>query len=178
MKVSAVIPTRGDVEMGQIIANLLKYSEVAEIIIEVSDSPYGRYTGAKIARCPVILTQDDDCVPNLRPLLDAYKPGIIVNIMAPANANGYVGQETLVGYGAIFDRSLVAVLNGWTHDTTFKRECDRVFTSLNRHETLLMPTHSLPWATAPNRLYKQPEHGNSGEAIRQRIAEWKARQSA
>ena len=176
MRVSVVIPTRGDVDLGKIMANLLQYKEVAEVIVEVSNSPYGRYSGAKIARCPIVFTQDDDCVPNVRPILDAYAPGIITNVMSGEGASGYVGAETLVGYGAVFDRSLVAVLNGWERDDVFLRECDRVFTSLNKHRTIIGKTNSLGCATAPNRLYKQPDHEDKVAIIRERIKAWKASQ--
>lgn len=170
-----VIPTRGDVDLGQILANLLKNEEVAEIIIEVSGAPYGRYTGARIARCPVILTQDDDCITDVPLLVKNYRSGVVVNLMSEKNAANYDGDETLVGYGAIFDRALVAVLNGKERDAVFLRECDRVFTALNKHHTVIVKsTHNLPSATADNRMYRQKGHADSIKEIRKRIAAWKA----
>lgn len=170
--ISAVIPTRGDVDLGPIIANLLKHEQIAEIVIERGDTVHNRYEGVRKARYPVVFTQDDDVIPDVGPILASYRPGIVVNAMTAKGGRNYSGAETLVGYGAVFDKRLVEVLNGWERDELFLRECDRVFTSLNKHHTIYPGLSISPCARGPNRLYKQSGHSDSVKRMRERISEW------
>lgn len=172
MKLAAVIPTRGDVELEPIVRHLQQFPEVVRIHIESSPNVYGRYVGIeRLHEHPIIYTQDDDCITDLQPLIDAYEPGVIVNAMTPEHAAQYPGRVTLVGFGAIFDRVMVAALHGWEQDALFLREADRVFTALHPHKTVFPKIDILPCATAGNRLCRQPEHHASRKAIEQRIAE-------
>ena len=43
--ISAVIPTRGDVDLGPIVQNLLKHEQIAEIIIRRGNTVHNRYEG-------------------------------------------------------------------------------------------------------------------------------------
>ena len=49
MKISAVIPTRGDVDLAAIIERLQKYSEITEIIVKIGDTTLNRYRGIRQA---------------------------------------------------------------------------------------------------------------------------------
>lgn len=171
MRISAVIPTRGDVPLGAIVDRLQEYSEVEEIVIVNGDTPFNRYLAAERAKNDVIYTQDDDCLTDLRPLLDAYRPGVIVNAMTPEHAAQYPARQTLIGFGAIFDRALIACFASFERDALFYRESDRVFGTVNEHVTVFPRIDILPHAHAPNRLWKQPDHVAARVAMEQRILE-------
>jgi len=169
LSISAVIPTRGDVDLSRIVENLRRFPEVREIIFEIGDTTLNRYRGAGKALHEIIYTQDDDYVTDLRPIVDAYRPGMIVNAMTESHQAGYLEDETLLGFGSIFDKALLSVLDGWEEDALFLREADRVFATLNRHFTVFPKIEVMPWAHNFNRLCFQPEHGSSHVAIRKRI---------
>lgn len=169
VRISVVIPTRGDVDMQPIRDRLSLYGEIDDIHIVTGDGPYIRYEEAANCRHGVILTQDDDCLTDLRPVIDSYEPGIIVNAMTEAHAANYPNQQTLVGFGAIFDRDLISCLDDWERDDLFKREADRVFTALIPHKTVFPHIEMLPWASSENRMYRQPEHFHSLREINKRI---------
>jgi hypothetical protein len=171
--ISAIIPTRGDVPMGRIVDHLTQYAEIDEIVIVKGDTPFNRYLAAVRAKNEAIFTQDDDCVTDLRPLLDAYEPGsgAIVNAMTLAHAAQYPGRQTLIGFGAIFDRAIVRCFDGWERDTLFFRESDRIFGTVNPHVTVFPAIEILPHAYASNRLWKQPDHVAARIAMEQRIFE-------
>lgn len=172
MQVSAVIPTRGDVDTDPIREHLQSFPEIDDIWIVQGDTVFNRYRAAQLSAVhDVIYTQDDDCITDLRPILEAYEPGIIVNAMTPDHQAKYPGRQTLVGFGAIFDRSLTGVLDGWEQDELFLRECDRVFTALNEHKTVFPRIENLPHATSENRMYREPGHFGARAAITRRIFE-------
>lgn len=152
----------------------MSFEEIDEVIFTVSNSVYGRYEGISDAENGVIYTQDDDCITDIRPILDAYESGLIVNAMTPEHAAQYRGRVSLVGFGAIFDRSLVDVLDGWERDELFLRECDRVFTGLNRRKTVYPSIRMLPQATAENRMYREPGHNSARAEIERRIQQFAA----
>ena len=177
MKISAVIPTRGDVDLSPISERLRTYPEITEIIIKIGDTPYNRYRGARQAANEIVYTQDDDCVTDLRPLIEAYRPGVFVNAMTPSHAKGYTGDETLVGFGSVFDKSLLAVFDGWEEDALFLSKSDRVFGTLVPHYTVFPEITILPCAYDAHRLYLQPDHGANIVAMRERIAAYKRSQA-
>lgn len=169
LKISAVIPSRGDVDVTEIVRHLKSYPEIEEVEIICGTTPYNRYVAAARAKNDIIFTQDDDCITDIRPLIDAYEPGIIVNAMTPAHAAQYPGRQTLIGFGAIFDRALIQVLDGQERDALFFRESDRIFATVNEHKTVFPDIRILPHAMAPNRLYRQPDHIPARMAMEARI---------
>lgn len=172
VKISAVIPTRGDVSLGPIIDRMQEYPEIDEIIIRIGDTPYNRYLAAARAKNEIVYTQDDDCVTDLRPLIDAYEPSRIVNAMTPEHAAQYPGNQTLIGFGCIFTRWLLAwTFASFVQDALFYRESDRIFATVNPHKTVFPRIDILPHATAGNRLYRQPDHVAARMAMEQRIFE-------
>lgn len=173
--VSAVIPTRGDVPLGRLADHLRQYPEITEIVFVIgnNNNVFTRYLAAAHAGNDVIYTQDDDYITDLRPILDAYQPGRITNAMTEEHLNAYRGEETLMGFGALFDKALLHVFDGWERDAVFLRDCDRVFATLNPHYSVMPKIRMLPWAMAENRLYRQPEHGANHVEIRRRIEEFR-----
>ena len=171
MKISAVIPTRGDVPVKELEAHLRGYEEIDEVLIIKGDTPSNRYIAAALAKNEVIFTQDDDCVTDLRPIIDAYEPGVLVNAMTPEHAANYPGRQTLIGFGALFDKTLIRCLDGWERDALFLRESDRIFATVNPHKTVFPSIDILPCAHAPNRLWKQPDHVACRFQMERRIKE-------
>ena len=201
MILSAVIPTRGDVDMTRIIEHLHCYPEIGEVLVKVGDMPYNRYLGAAGAAHDVIFTQDDDCITDLQPLLTMYEEverwedelleacstvsqvlrfasyrergwgRYMVNAMTPEHAAQYPGRQTLIGFGAIFHRQSLSVFDTFERDALFYRESDRIFGSLVPHITVFPHIEILPHASAPNRLWKQANHVAARLAIEQRIRE-------
>lgn len=169
--ISAVIPTRGDVDLAEIVMHLKSYPEIDTVTTIAGTTPFSRYLIAGISPRDVIFTQDDDCLTDLRPLIDAYEPGLIVNAMTPQHAAQYPGRQTLIGFGAIFDKPLVRSLDGWERDALFYRESDRIFGTVNPHKTVFPEIRILPQAHAPNRLWKQPDHVAARLEMERRIAE-------
>ena len=172
--VCAIIPTRGDVSTGIICDHLKSYKQISEVRFVIGDTPFNRYRSILESRHEIILTQDDDCVTDIRPLLEAYDPAFIVNAMTEAHAANYQGNQTLIGFGAIFHRSLVEhAFNNWNweRDALFYRESDRIFPTVNPHKTVFPRIDILPHANAENRLWKQPDHIAARDAMNQRIFE-------
>ena len=175
MKVTAIIPTRGDVPLGRIADRLREYPEIQEIRFVIGSTPLNRYK--TILEIPgtgdeIYYTQDDDCLTNIGPLLDAYNPAVITNAMTPEHAKRYEGHQTLIGFGAVFSRELVRHAFHdfpWDRDDVFFRESDRIFPTVNPHNTVYPLIEILPWANAENRLWKQPDHLAARDEMNRRI---------
>jgi hypothetical protein len=124
--VSAVVPTRGDLDMSTIVESLEQAGFGEIIVYDNSKRPdlgiYARYAAALEASNPVVVTQDDDVLMHDWPgLLAGYRPGrLTVNYPEPWDV-------PWVACGSVFDRELPAVAFGrWEaagHDLI-----DRVFT--------------------------------------------------
>jgi len=148
-------------------------------------SVYGRYAALVYVKTRLVLVQDDDCVlppESIAALLDAWQPGHVVCNM-PERFRAHYSDSALVGFGAVFERDLPAkafdrfrsfpfpaTVNGRDVGTTYLtipdsgqagfacREADTIFTTLTPRILVDVPKTDLPHATAPDRLYRQPEH--------------------
>jgi len=169
--VCAVIPTRGDVDMTAIVKNLNSYPEIAEVQIIKGTTVFNRYLGAKDAKQEIIYTQDDDCITDIRPLLDAYDPRIIVNAMTKRHAKNYRRAQTLIGFGSIFHRNLLATIFDpkWKRDKLFYSKADRIFATVNEHKTIFPHIEILPYADNESRSFREPDHAKKVEAMNERI---------
>src|ERR1700749_2308290 len=100
--VSCVIPTRGDVDLSQIL-EALPFDDI--IVYDNSERDdvglYGRYAAIEYAANDVIVTQDDDVLVTCwDQLLAAYEPGVLtVNYPEPWDI-------PWVACGGVFDREL------------------------------------------------------------------------
>ena len=134
---------------------------------------YGRYLAVAHAKHRTIYVQDDDCiVENVAELIDAFlaDPCRIAHALKPTHFLAHQrpvfgnAQESLVGWGAVFDRKCLDVFDLYIErygaDELFLRECDRIFTILqNRaHQFLKARITELPGADGPLALSVQPEH--------------------
>lgn len=167
--VTAVIPTRGDVDVSAIASGL----PVSEVIVQASlGGLWGRYIGAWKASHEIVYTQDDDCEVDAQEVIDAYEPGVVVCNMPVAKRAEYPDGIALVGWGAVFDRSLV--LRAFSRyrldiDSLFMRECDRVFTGLSALKLVDVPVRHLPHAHGPGRMGREGRHLADLAEIRERI---------
>jgi hypothetical protein len=180
--VTAVIVTRGDVPLDEIRASLIRFKRVhvwdnSKELGKVS--VYGRY------RCiwvdmqeprGVVYVQDDDCLlDDPASICQHYEPGVVTCNMPEDYRRNYQYPEgiQLVGFGAIFEASLIRVLEPFEKDALFMREADRVFTAMNKCKLVDLPFKHLPAAHDQSRLWRQPEHAAALAEIRRRIRDAK-----
>jgi hypothetical protein len=167
MKVSAVLLRykRPD-ELDAICDHLEKYDFIDEILIHDNTKEnimcYGRYVTALKARNDTIYVQDDDCIIDVEALYDRYDGTKLVNGMKPSHVKAYKGIDSLVGWGAFFDKSWIKVLDKYIDkygkDDVLLRESDRIFTSLLPRETIAIDVKDFPSAQSEDALYKQEGH--------------------
>jgi hypothetical protein len=108
--------------------------------------------------------------------LAAISKGEHVACNMPANfRHSFYQEHALVGFGAVFHRDAPKRAferwadYHWTQDGSappdlhphgefFHRTCDIVFTALTPRVLVDVPYDDLPWASAENRMWKQPTH--------------------
>jgi hypothetical protein len=129
---------------------------------------YARYKAAQIfVNTESVLTCDDDYLPDWQPILEAAAGESFVHALEPGHYRQQQSSDrkpwSLVGWGAVFDRSLIRLLGAyiarWGEDRVLLREADRIFTMLAEiPRTLLASGQRFQDATGPMALYRQPEH--------------------
>lgn len=179
-EVSAVVVTRGGVDLSEILASLDGMGEVVvwDNSVETDLAVYGRYAAIERCRNDVILAQDDDCVIDAEKLVrvaSQYPLGGIIANMDPGRWDEYP-DSCLVGYGAVFHRGIPQVaFDRFTsyHEVdehAFRLECDVVFTVLTPHAKVDVGHRNLPWAEDPARamyLSPRPERDRMYDLARQ-----------
>jgi len=168
-----VIPTRGDQPLDEI---LLSIPEDWEVVVWDNSkrqdlAVYGRYAAIDLTDADIIVTQDDDCVleqESFVTLCNAYQPGVLTANMPQRFRHDFYREHCLVGFGAIFDRDLPAQAFAKfplrikpEGDPFFLRHCDVVFTTLVTRHLVDVDKRDLPWASAPERMWKQKDHQSS-----------------
>ncbi len=178
--VSAVIVTRGDVDLAPILATL-PYGEI--IVWDNAERGYetrcfGRWLAIVEATKPVIYFQDDDIVFTAHTdLLAVYEPGrMTVNMPSPwYETCGYdkLGQA-LVGAGSLMDRDLAwpafqRYLASHPYDDLFLTYADVVPGMLTSHKRYDLGYEVLPHASAPGRIYTSPGAAERKKEMQQRV---------
>jgi hypothetical protein len=165
VKVSAIIVTRGDVDLTPVVEPL-PYDEV--IIWDNSKRPrdlktFGRYAAMWEARNDIIYVQDDDCIVcDHVPLLEQYQEGGITAFMKPERMAEYT-THALLGWGSIFHRRLPwyafnRYLTRWPYDDFFLEvACDIVFGVVTPCNPIVAQVEDLPHATRPGRTSITPQ---------------------
>jgi hypothetical protein len=145
---------------------------------------------------PIIYVQDDDCITDPAEICRHYQPGVVVCNMPqqfrlPDNNRGYAensvlgqvfwngkaGASAMVGFGAVFDASLIEPAfdayfsGGHPRDEIFLIECDRIFTAFNWTRFVDVKVTYLPHGVAPGRISMQSDHESRYREIRRRIME-------
>jgi hypothetical protein len=177
---SVVIPTRGDVDMEPTLRLFREWVHTCDDIVVWDNSlrgdaaVYGRYAAIAEAKHNIIVTVDDDIVAwpaLLNGLALAYEPGVVTcNMPQQFRKTGFYDDHALVGFGAIFDRDLpdqafrrfldsgVFVADAFADERWFDRTCDVVFTGLTPRKLVDLPYTNREFASAPNRMWRQPDH--------------------
>lgn len=180
-ELTAVVVTRGDVELGPILDTLDGFGKL--IVWDNSDrmpdsAVYGRYRALARVGSGAVYVQDDDVIlppESLAALAAGYVPGkIVANV--PDRFRPHYPDSCLLGFGAVFDPILPAlafqrfarfhhepgVLTGGAalvvQEPTFLRTCDVVFTALTDYVLYDLPYEEREFATASNRMYRQADH--------------------
>jgi hypothetical protein len=178
-QVSAVIVTRGNRDLTYLLEGSLRYC--GEVIVwdnskEAEDAKvYGRYLAIQRAKFPLIYTQDDDCEVPVGQIVLEHAPGKLVCNMKPGHHEAYRGTGiALVGHGAVFEKSLVdfsPYFAKFPKDELFLRECDRVFTFLNRErfKWVRLPISDLPHASEAGAMWKEERNGKDLQEIKRRL---------
>lgn len=177
MRCTAVLVTKGNVPLDEIKESIW----IEDWLIFTWDnskhldfSVFGRFLQASQVEFPrdqtdtLVYFQDDDCVTSPAEIVAQWEPGKIVCNMPVAlghRANYENHLDKLMGFGSVCERSLIKETfeRYWKHfpiDAVCLREADRIFTGLNSERIKLVdvPVRHLEWATAPDRLYRQPDH--------------------
>jgi hypothetical protein len=177
MKFSAVIVTRGNVDLGPVLDPIVPLAD--EIVIRRGHGGvWERWEAILAAKHELVYTQDDDAVVDL----EAFKvwPNCleVITCNMPADRRAeYQDGTALVGWGAFVPKAvaLAALIRYRQHfdtDALFRREADRVVTGLSRLELVDVPFKHLPWANGAGRMCAaagDPAHAAARAAIRERI---------
>lgn len=168
--VVAVIPTRGDVNLSPVLHSLPFDRAVVQ---RGTNGLFGRYQAAAECGAEYIYTQDDDCIVDAAALLKQFDGGGVLCNMPVAKRAEYPDGIALVGWGALFHKSALAVferyLGAWPADALFYREMDRVFTGLNQCRLAEADVAHLPHAHGSDRMSLQSDHLRRLGEIRERI---------
>lgn len=172
--VSAVLVTKGDHDLSEIIASI-ENAGIEDIVIwnnsERDDlSCYGRYAGIAEARNEFIYHQDDDLVAPVAQVLEAYDP---VADRFSVVANNRADEEWLLtGIGTVFHRDLADCFEQYIalygFDSDFCRVSDIVFAYQHPYRRIVLPYRNLPWAADPDRMHLQPDHYSVRDRAMQR----------
>lgn len=175
--VTAVLVTRGD-QPKAVTRICRSLHGCREVIIRDNSlgedlSVYGRYSAALgWVETPLVYIQDDDCIVDAEALVQHYEPGVVTVNMPAEHQEQYPGRIKLVGFGAIFDRSLInfsRYLAKWPADEIFYRECDRVFTFLNKCKVVDVGVRKLPHGNDETRMWREKRHGDDFKEICRRL---------
>ena len=166
-QVSAVIVTRGNVDLSPIIETL----PYAQLIVwndleRGSKGVYGRYLAMQEAAHEVVYFQDDDVLFSAHEeLLGAYQPGRITTNM-PSPWYEHMGYDRLgmflVGAGSLVPRDLPwpafeRYLAVWPEDDLFLDYCDFVSGVLSSGFRLDLGYQIFEHAIAPGRINTRPD---------------------
>lgn len=151
-KVSAVLITRGNVDMAPILATLPYGDVVIWNGLERDEHPgtYGRYLAMREAANEVVYLQDDDCLfRHHDELLDAYEPGVLTAVYGHGENSDGLDDMALIHGGALVDRDLSLssfdrYLERWPVDEGFYREADMIAGTLCPHKHVDLP-YEIRW---------------------------------
>lgn len=167
--VSAVLVTRGDVNLSRILESIAE-AGIAEAIVWDNSrredlKTFGRYAALPECKHDVVFFQDDDIVlppATIEGLLAAYEPGVWLANMSPGWVAGRdLHDSVFVGAGGLLDRDLPARSLA-KYDTMFERDelfhyyPETILTIPSRIKRVDLPLEVLPWGYAPNRMNAEP----------------------
>ena len=200
--VHIAIVTKGDRDISKVMNSVCGFGRIDVFNNKLSNYGdqivYGRYwamigLGTSIisnGTLPkIVATQDDDVIVDWDALLANYEPGkLVCNVPQPWRSKYADTGISLVGFGAVMDRDLVATFPpqkgqgfgdyfdaGFPLDEIFRRECDRVFTYLNRDRTVWVDVgiERLDYGAGKDRMGYLPRVRHDYQVIRERLSKIK-----
>lgn len=167
---SAVVVTRGDVDLTAITNSLLDFDET--IIWNNSEREnaicYGRFLGAREARKDWIYVQDDDALVAHPALLRACEGhvNVIVASRPPTEPMRFVGV------GAVFHKCLLDVFDRYIarYGVEYK-DADSVFCYQNLYHPVWVGYAELEWSRWDDRMYKLPNRYAERDQVIRNIKE-------
>jgi hypothetical protein len=196
VNVSAVIVTRGDVDLSPVLDSLPR--DWQKVVWDNSKreqdlAVYGRYAAIEECEHDLIYVQDDDCVLEPESIAGLVRAAtapaavfatrgdepppslpqcLVANMPRRFRETGFYDDHCLVGFGAMFHRDLPEQAfdryaawrvrdgrMGWRPSVAeFYRMVDIPFTILTPRILVDLPYTDLPWASAPNRMWKSEGH--------------------
>lgn len=172
MNVSAVIVTRGDIELGPCLSAI----DADEVVIRKGrGGVWERWEAALSAKHDVIYVQDDDCVVDFAGVIEAYDAAAVTCNMLTSHRSDYRDGISLVGWGCVFHKTMLSAFAQYIlhfpEDELFRREADRVFTGLNPLKLIDLGVFHRPQAFCGDRMGLEARHGADLKEIRRRIYE-------
>ncbi len=164
--VSAIIPTRGDVDL-QPVLDTIPFDDVVvwDNSKETVDlKPFGRFAAIPRTKNPVIFWVDDDVIfTEYDKLLLAYEPGVVVCNMDQdwIDGAGYGDFLAMTGAGSLCDadmpeRIFDVYLQHYPVDDDFLVEADFIFGTLAEFKRVDLGYTARPFSDDATRLYTQP----------------------
>lgn len=173
--VSCCLITKDPVYPKEILDRLMKLPFGEFLILCNSDSPYRKHELFAKAKHDWLYYQDDDAICPVEELAKESEEGVITLAMKQGHFEAYKNTRMTmgIGWGAFFQKQglsrLSAYVNVYGEDFLFKRDTEKILTSLwYPQKRLVLPIEDLPSATAPDRLWREPEHYNYGNLCEQR----------
>jgi glycosyltransferase involved in cell wall biosynthesis len=173
--VSAVIVTRGDVDLSPVLDSLI-FEDV--VVWDNSAEPrdemtYGRALAVDRARNRVIYSQDDDIIhtpENQRAIVAAYQPGVLTGCMWPEWSDGARAQGIEDGYddlvfagsGSVYDNAVPHMaaslyLARFALDDFFRLWADTIIGIVAPNRQLDIRFDALPHAESGDRMCDLPD---------------------
>lgn len=165
--VSAIVVTRGDVELAPTLEPLRK--QFADVVVWDNSQredlgPFGRYAAVKEAKHPVVAWVDDDVIfDHWAELLAAYDPDRLVCNMDQAwiEGAGYGDFVGMQGAGSVCpawlpEKVFDLYLKHHPNDPDFLIEADFIFGVLAPFTRVDLPYEARDFADSGARLYTQP----------------------
>jgi hypothetical protein len=180
MKVSAVIVSRIDHPIGEVIDSIAPHVEEI-IVVRGHDGVWERWEAIARAKCDVVYMQDDDAIVDVPAVLAAYEPGKVTCNMPEDHRRDYPDGIALVGWGCVFGQRMpispferyqtwaARSMPAADGDAVFLRETDRIVTSLSPLKLIDVPIRHLPHAHGEDRMGREQRHGDDLREIRRRI---------
>lgn len=180
-QISAVVVTKGDRDISRVVESLAPFGQVIvhDNSKQVTDSiVFGRWIAAASAKHEAVFVCDDDTIVDSEALCAQFRPGRILCNMPERWHKSYLGTGIcLVGFGAVFERSMVwpgfAAYDAAGHprDEVFLREADRVWTyELNGLiDWADVPIKQMGYSCDPGRMYRERRTNSDYAEIRRRI---------
>jgi hypothetical protein len=172
--VSAVIVTKGDVDLAPVLDSLIFDDVVVyDNSVEKDMMTFGRVVAARRAKRKVIYSQDDDIIHTpeaQRTIVAAYEPGVLTGCMWPEWSAGAKEQGIENGYddlvfpgsGSIsrlwlWEEALADYFSEWPNDDFFRLWCDTIIGVIAPTKQLDIRFQVLPCAEDETRMANLPD---------------------